>query len=119
MLRRVLVVDDSAHIRALINYQMANYANLESCGEAVDGAEGVAMAERHGPDVIILDQEMPVLDGLGALTQLRAALPAATIVMFSSAEDGTVRERALGLGVDAFFFKAPEMVAQVLSYVAG
>lgn len=119
MPRRVLVVDDSRAVRKLVGWHIGNQHDLELCGEAADGAQGVAMALGVRPDVIILDQEMPVLDGLGALKQLRSAVPEATIVLFSSADDPTIRQRALTLGADAFFEKGPEAFIRLMSFVAG
>lgn len=64
MPRRVLVVDDSHHVRKLLAWHIEKATGLELCGEAVDGAQGVDLAVEMRPDVIILDQEMPVWTGL-------------------------------------------------------
>lgn len=117
MSRRVLVVDDSDHIRRLVAAHIHEAHGLQLCGEASDGAQGVASAAKLRPDVIILDQEMPVLDGLGALEKLRAALPGAVIVMFSSADDPTVRQRAMASGADAFFEKGPHDLAHLMTFL--
>jgi DNA-binding response OmpR family regulator len=66
----VLVVDDDGHLRELLRIE------LEAAGYAVriaaNGALGVEEAQRARPDVIVLDANMPVLDGFGALAKLRA-----------------------------------------------
>ena len=117
MPRRVLVIDDSDHIRQMLSWHIASREDLAMCGEAEHGAAGVEAALASRPDVIILDQEMPVLDGLGALAQLRAQLPEATIVMFSSAADPSVRVRALHLGADAFFEKGPQELIRLMTFL--
>jgi CheY-like chemotaxis protein len=71
-MRQVLVVDDKPSSRELIR------AVLESSGYAVseagDGQEAVRIAQQIEPDAILLDLQMPALDGLGALERLRAEL---------------------------------------------
>lgn len=111
------MVDDSDHIRQLLALHIEMEDVLQLCGEAVDGSQAVDKALRDRPDAIILDQEMPVLDGLGALRQIRPALPDATIVMFSSASAATVRRTALELGADAFFQKAADDIGRVIAYL--
>lgn len=119
MPRRVLVVDDSALMRGLITAEIDSCSELQLCGEAVDGDEAIVMARQREPDVVILDQEMPVRDGLSALTPLRDAVPAATIVMFSSAQDDSIHEKAMALGANACFPKAPDQVGALLAYITG
>ena len=115
--RQVLVVDDSTHIREFLVRCLNGSAALHVCGEAANGEEGVTLAKQRTPDVIILDQEMPVLDGLSALAPLREAVPSATIVMFSATPDPSVRERAQALGADAFFAKGPADMVSLLRFL--
>lgn len=117
MLRRVFVVDDSEHIRQMLALQIGRREDLAICAEAEHGATAIEAAIANRPDVIILDQEMPVLDGLGALSQLRTELPEATIVMFSSVGDPDVRVRALEMGADAFFGKAPQDLIRLMTFL--
>jgi two-component system cell cycle response regulator DivK len=103
--RQVLVVDDRASSRELIR------TVLESSGyavsEAVDGREAVRVAQQIGPDAILLDLQMPSLDGFGALQMLRAdpkfaELP--IVALTASAMRGD-REKALAAGFTSYISK--------------
>ena len=67
---RVLVVDDSAFMRKLIGDILREDSDIEVVGIARNGLEALAMAEQHNPDVITLDVEMPVMDGITCLKKL-------------------------------------------------
>jgi CheY-like chemotaxis protein len=104
-MKRVLVVDDKATSRELIR------TVLESTGytvaEAGDGQEAVRVAQRVEPDLILLDLQMPALDGFGALEQLRADprfadLP--IVALTASAMQGD-REKALAAGFTSYLSK--------------
>lgn len=69
---RVLIVDDQAMIRSGIHALLETADGVEVVGEAADGQRGVSMARALLPDVILLDLRMPVLDGVGAIVELRA-----------------------------------------------
>src|SRR6185295_5370919 len=71
---RVLIVDDQALMRAGFRALLDAEEGIEVVAEAGDGQQGVELARRHVPDVVLLDVQMPVLDGIGA-TRLIAADP--------------------------------------------
>ena len=102
--RSVLLVDDTATMRQVVRLSLELDPAWEVIGEAVDGREAIEQAERLRPDVIVLDQQMPHLDGVDALPTLRTSCPTARIVMWSS--DPDVREHALASGADGFTDKA-------------
>ena len=94
-------------MRALVRGRLRLSGRIDIVAEAGDGAEAVAATRRHRPDLVLLDVSMPVLDGFGALPQIRAASPRTKIVMFSGIfEPGLVR-RAHELGASAFWEKPP------------
>jgi len=64
---RVLVADDVADLRELVTLSLERSGRFEVVAEARNGAEAVALAERHRPDLCLLDMAMPVMDGLEAL----------------------------------------------------
>lgn len=80
---RVLIVDDSSFFRKRLTEIIKGDPSLEVCGEAKDGKEGCEMAARLHPDVITMDVEMPVMDGIAAVKQIMATNPT-PILMFSS-----------------------------------
>ncbi|MEU6717213.1 response regulator [Nonomuraea purpurea] len=88
---RVLVADDQALVRAGVRMLLQATGDMEVVGEAEDGAEAVRMAERHLPDVILMDLRMPRVDGLEAIKRVLAARPGTRIVVLTTfAEDANV-----------------------------
>src|SRR6266516_1367731 len=69
---RVVVVDDQTLVRAGFRLLVDSAADLEVVGEAVDGAEAVALARRERPEVVLMDIRMPRMDGLEATRQISA-----------------------------------------------
>lgn len=112
---RVLVCDDSAQLRELVRVVLELEGN-EVVAEARNGQEAVEQAERHQPDVVLLDLSMPVMDGLEALPEIRRVAPVARVVVLSGFGNRGIVERALALGAKSFVEKgrAPdEIVAAV------
>jgi chemotaxis response regulator CheB len=93
--RRVLVVDDEAMMRELISTVLQG-AGFEICGEAADGETAVRLAESLRPDVITMDVEMPVLDGLAATRRI-VALGIAPVIVVSGSRAGR-KSAALAAG---------------------
>lgn len=113
---RVLVIDDSAFMRKMISQMIASERGMEVVGAARNGREGVEMAQKLLPDLITLDIEMPELDGLGALRQIRLKCrdQAPGILMCSSltTEGSTEALKALRLGAADVIAKDPATVGQ-------
>jgi DNA-binding NarL/FixJ family response regulator len=101
---RVLIVDDTESLRELMRVRVEQ-AGLEVVAEAGDGAEAVRRAQDSQPDVVILDVEMPVMDGLQALPSLKEVAPAARVIVFSSRTDPATETAARDHGAAAFFHK--------------
>ncbi len=80
---KVLIVDDSTFFRKRLTELISADPQLEVCGEAKDGKEGVIKAQQLRPDVITMDVEMPVMDGISAVKEIMAKCPT-PILMFSS-----------------------------------
>jgi len=99
----LLIVDDNAAMRRLLRRLTGDLA--ESVEECADGAEALAAYERHhfgGADWVLMDIEMPVMDGLTATRQLRAAHPEARIVIVTKHNDEEVRAAAFRDGACGF-----------------
>ena len=81
---RVLLVDDHAVVREGLRAFLELQDGIEVVGDAADGREGVAAAERLRPDVVLMDLVMPELDGLSALRALRKRAPEARTIVLTS-----------------------------------
>jgi DNA-binding NarL/FixJ family response regulator len=102
---RVLVADDQALVRAGVRMLLQATGDMEVVAEAEDGAEAVRLAERHLPDVILMDLRMPRVDGLEAIKRVLAARPGIRIVVLTTfAEDANVYA-ALRAGAVGFLVK--------------
>lgn len=87
---RLLVVDDEPDYRFLVRVAVQDHPGLQVVGEARSAAEGVELAGRLTPDVVLLDLVMPGEDGLAALPRLRRAAPGATVIATSAYPDAEV-----------------------------
>ena len=87
--KTVLVVDDSSFMRTLVKQILAVDEAFNVIGEAADGVTAVAMAMTAKPDIIILDIEMPKMDGLEAMKRLKLFSKAKVIILSSVAQVGS------------------------------
>lgn len=90
---RLLVADDHAVVRAGLRQLAATLDGVELVAEAATGEEAVALCARHRPDVVLMDLEMPVVDGIDATRRITRADPGIAVVVLTSFSD---RERILG-----------------------
>jgi two-component system chemotaxis response regulator CheB len=104
---RVLLIDDSATIRGLLSATLGSDPGLKVVGAAANGRLGVEMVATSSPDIVVLDVEMPVLDGIGALKEIRRLAPKLPVVMFSS-----LTERGAQATLDALLAGANDYAAK-------
>src|SRR5579862_1644790 len=104
---RVLVVDDAIVFRRLVADELAKDPALEVVGTAANGRIALAKLPQVNPDVVILDVEMPELDGLATLKELRKTYPRLPVIMFSAlTERGAAATlEALASGASDYFTK--------------
>lgn len=102
--KRVLIVDDSVMMRDMLQNTLER-CGCTVCGLAKDGNEGINLFEKHNPDLVFMDINMPVLDGLTAVKNIKKLNPNAKIIMLSSMGDEEIIEQAKGLGVSIFLKK--------------
>ncbi len=104
---RVVLADDSAVVRGLATRWLGEDAGIALVGAAVNGREAVRLAGTLKPDVLILDVEMPEMDGLTAIPEILRASPATRILMASTltSRNAEVTLKALSLGATDYLAK--------------
>ena len=103
MEKRVLIADDHSFIRHVVKETLLGTLPISSCEEAANGREAVERAEQSKPDLIILDIQMPEMDGITAAKRLKESMPETPIILFTMYDLG--RDRAKEFGVDAVVAK--------------
>ena len=110
--RKALLIDDEAYFRKFVG-QVLKQALVGTVLEARDGREGVRLFEEHRPDLVLLDINMPHMDGLKTLPALRQLSATTPIIMLTSVSEEKVVEECVGEG--ASFFIRKDVSAQQLS----
>ena len=100
------MVDDAADVRLLVKTQLGFSGRFDVVGEGSDGAEAIAAARAHQPDLVLLDVSMPRMDGIEALPQVLDVAPRTTVVMYTGFDDAALAERARRLGAAALIEKS-------------
>jgi two-component system, chemotaxis family, chemotaxis protein CheY len=104
MAKRCLLVDDSPLIHTLLRRTLEKY-NYEVCGDAMNGRDGVDLFGKLHPDIVFMDINMPIMDGISAATEIKKADPQAQIIMLSALDDEHVIKNAKELGINIFLKK--------------
>ncbi len=109
----VMVVDDSAVVRGLISRQIEAQPDMTVVGSASDGRMAIAELKRREVDLIVLDIEMPVMDGLTALPHLFSAKPGVKVLIASTLtrRNAEISMKALQLGAADYLCKPDSLVA--------
>lgn len=102
---RTLVIDDSPFATGAIRLLLKNRQSLEIVGFAENGEEGVAKAEALQPDLILMDLQMPRLDGLSAIRLIRGFMVDVRIIVVTFVHGEEVRKECRHIGADGFVLK--------------
>ncbi|MGW8378316.1 response regulator transcription factor [Streptomyces sp. ODS28] len=102
---RVVVADDQPLVRAALQMVLADAPDLDLVGEAGDGAEAAALAERLAPDVVVMDIRMPGTDGIEATRRITAGPSGARVLMLTTFDDDEYVYGALRAGASGFLVK--------------
>jgi len=117
---RLLIADDHAVVRTGLMHLTATFDDIELVGAAEDGEEAVRLAADLRPDVVLMDLEMPRLDGIEATRQIVESRPEAAVVVLTSFSDQQQILRALDAGAVGYLLKdaAPEELARAIRAAA-
>ncbi len=104
--KRILIVDDSFVMRALLRGIVTSDPDLEVAGEATNGLEALQQVKEIAPDLVLLDIEMPHMDGIECLKRLRLMTKVPVIIVSSVAQAGSPQ------AIEARKFGAAEVIAK-------
>lgn len=102
----ILIADDSKKIRSRLSDIICNEPGLEIAGEAKDGNEAIQMLEVHKPEVMILDLQLPKLNGFEVLKKSKVSHPATKIIILTNRVNKAYRKTAEELGCYSFYDKS-------------
>src|SRR5512136_2854854 len=102
---QLLIADDHPVVRDGLRAMLGTQPDFQVVGEAVNGAEAVRLAVQLKPDVILLDLEMPELDGVAVLTQIRATDPQAQVIIVTAYDADERIVQAVVAGAQGYLLK--------------
>ncbi len=103
---RILVVDDHASFRHMLRVFLEIHPDWEVCGEAADGWEAVTRTTELKPDVIIMDLDMPRLNGLEATRRIHKLSPATRVLILTLHENSILPRIAQDSGAQGYVLKS-------------
>jgi two-component system NarL family response regulator len=116
VLIRVMTVDDHPVVRAGIAAMLANEPGLDVIAQAPNGEEAVALFRTERPDVVLMDLQMPKMDGVTAIRAIRAIDPDARVIALTTYDGDADIHRALTAGACAYLIK-DAMIDQLVSAI--
>ncbi len=117
---RLLIVDDNSQVRQDLRILLGLSRDLEVVGDAGNGQEAILQAETLQPEAILMDLQMPGLDGYTAARQIKTRCPTCRVIAFSVHSYPQAKQKAQESGMDGFIEKgAPlESIVEVLTRVS-
>jgi DNA-binding NarL/FixJ family response regulator len=101
----ILLVDDQSIVRQGLRMKLALEPDVFVVGETASGEEALALATHLQPDVVLMDIELPLMDGIVTTAKLRAVAPGCAVVILSLYDDAKTRALAQAAGAAAFVGK--------------
>ena len=102
---RIVIADDHPIFRAGLQGLLSGQEDFEVVGEAANGREAVAVVRHAAPNVLLVDLQMPELDGLGAIREIRAVAPATRILVLTTYDSDADILRAVEAGATGYLLK--------------
>ena len=115
MVPRILIVDDSSFIRLLVRRCIEANTAWNICGEAENGKIAIEKVIELHPDVVILDLQMPVMDGLEAARQITHIAPNTVLLMFTMHKSKQLLEVAKAAGIREVVSKSDSVTEHLLA----
>jgi len=103
---RLILVDDQSIVRQGLRMRLLMEPDIAVIGEASSGEQALELVQELSPDIVLMDVEMPGMDGITATTAIRANTPQSAVVMMSIHDDARTRTRAKAAGAAAFVEKS-------------
>src|SRR5215470_15617241 len=103
---RLVLVDDQPSVRQGLRMRLTLEPDITVVGEAGNGREAMTLVQQLAPDIVLMDVEMPEMDGIAAAAALHASTPRSVVVMLSVHDDVSTRGRAQAAGAAAFVNKS-------------
>jgi DNA-binding NarL/FixJ family response regulator len=116
----VMVVDDHPVFRQGLRNVLAMHQDICIVGEATDGPEAIGRAQELLPDVVVMDINLPTLNGLQATRRLKALCPRISVIMLTAYDDEEQAYHAIRAGASAYYAKdvSPERLVDVIRHVS-
>jgi DNA-binding NarL/FixJ family response regulator len=103
--KKILIVDDHAAMRAVLHKRFDTQKGMTVCGEAQNGQDAIDMARELHPDLIVLDNYMPLMSGLDAAEALKKSTPSVRILLLTAFKSKYSEACAAAAGADAIASK--------------
>jgi two-component system response regulator DesR len=118
MAKRILIVDDKEHVRQDLHTVLALSDEIEILGEAANGQEAIRLSEVLQPDVILLDLEMPGIDGYEVASAIKSHSPSCRVIVLTVHGYPAAKHKAIRAGADSFIVKGTP-VEQLIQAILG
>jgi len=105
MTKRILIVDDVTQVRAELSILLPLAGDINIIGEAANGLEAVSQAKTLQPDVVLMDLEMPVMNGYEAIRRIKDQSPACRVIALTVHSYANAQTKARQSGADAVIIK--------------
>ena len=102
---RILIADDVPQVRRELRTLLSLLDNIDIVGEAENGQNAIELAKALRPDVILMDVEMPIMDGISATRSIKQCCPSCRIIILSIHTEEAVHAQARSAGADDFVDK--------------
>jgi DNA-binding NarL/FixJ family response regulator len=116
---RVLIVDDMPQVRRELRTLLPLAGDIQIAGEAANGQEAIEQAAALQPDVILMDLEMPIVDGYEATRQIKTRQPTCRVIALTIHADEVTRQQANRAGVDEFIEKGAPLSSLIQAVTEG